>query len=183
MISVRSFFARSRLPVTSSVYGPDADSVFTWTTPIFMMSPWDSVASAAVEGGVALLEERGCPLVEIVGLDERCEQRRFQPMRVEDAHLHPQRDRAFGCGHRQRSVGGNPCRQGSRRLHHGALRDDLVDEADRQCLGCRDALARVHHPLRPADTTEPGEVLRAARTGDETERDLRLAEDCRFIGD
>src|SRR6266516_6662462 len=109
-----------------------AGSSLTWSTPTRPLPP--TVASAALEAGLALGDEGGDPLGGVLGGEQALEGVAFQQQAGFEAAVEAAVDRLLGCPQRQRRALGEAGRRLAGLGVDVAGRVHLVDQPDRVAL-------------------------------------------------
>src|SRR4051794_27146513 len=151
---------------------------------VVMRSP-SGTASAADDLRLAgaLLEEAGHPDLLVLGTEQSGEQRGLEPEAVGEAHVQAVIHRLLGGPERDRRTVDELPRECHGLGVHVVRRDDLVDEADLECLGSPHVPPGEDQVLGLRRPDEAGQALRAAGARDDAEQDLRLADAGIVAGD
>src|SRR6266516_4020809 len=151
-----------------------AGSSSTWSTPTRPLPP--TVASAALEAGLALGDEGGDPLGGVLGGEQALEGVAFQQQAGFEAAVEAAVDRLLGCPQRQRRALGEAGRRLPGLGVDVAGRVHLVDQPDRVALLRGVRPPGEHQLLGPRGPHQAWQPLGASRAWDDPEQDLRLAE-------
>src|SRR5262249_15234534 len=125
--------------------------------------------SAALEGGLTLLEERGHALAAVARAEEHREGLRFERVRGVEWNAVAGDQRSLARGDGDRPLLGDLSGDLLHLAHELGVGNDGVDESDPDGVFRRDRVAGVTELTGTRDADAPGKALRAAEAWDDAE--------------